>query len=152
MHLHRLQRSQILPISPKESWVFFSDPGNLARITPPWLDFQVTSTPYLPMYAGQILAYRVAPLPGIRVPWTTEITHVTAPDFFVDEQRMGPYRFWHHQHFFIPHDQGTQMDDLVHYALPFWPFGEFVHFEVRRRLNAIFDFRRAALVTVFGSL
>ena len=93
------ERTQTLATTLDEAWRFFSDPGNLARITPPAMDFRITSAPQAATYAGQIYTYTVRPLLGISMTWTTEITHVSRPDFFVDEQRFGPYRFWHHQHF-----------------------------------------------------
>lgn len=43
-------------------------------------------------YEGQIIEYTVRPLAGIPIYWMTEITHVRDLDYFVDEQRIGPYR------------------------------------------------------------
>jgi len=86
------ESTQTLPTSIETAWDFFSDPGNLARITPPAMDFRITSPHQTTTYAGQILTYTLRPLFGISMTWTTEITHVARPDFFVDEQRFGPYR------------------------------------------------------------
>ena len=90
----RLEFEQLLPLTLSEAWDFFSRPENLAKITPENLAFEVTSPLPERMYAGMIVNYRVRPLAGIAVPWTTEITHVVEPVFFVDEQRSGPYRLW----------------------------------------------------------
>jgi ligand-binding SRPBCC domain-containing protein len=149
MTLHRLHRTQTLAVDRETAWAFFSDPLNLAAITPPWLDFRVTTPSPAPMHAGQILTYTVCALPGVRVGWVTEITHVREPDFFVDEQRLGPYRLWHHQHSFRTVAGGTEMADTVHYALPFWPLGEALRGLVASRLEAIFDYRRQALAGMF---
>ncbi len=100
MRLERLQDLCRLPIALPVAWDFFSDPRNLERITPPWLGIEITSDLPPRMHPGMIVTYRVRPPPGIPVRWVTEITHVVEPTLFVDEQRYGPYRFWHHQHHF----------------------------------------------------
>ena len=117
--LRRLECRQLLPVTPAAAWEFFSRPENLARITPPDLGFEVTSPLPERMHAGMIVTYRVSPFGRLRVPWVTEITHVREPEFFVDEQRSGPYRFWHHQHHFRAVADGVEMTDLLHYRLPF---------------------------------
>jgi ligand-binding SRPBCC domain-containing protein len=147
-----LQRTQILPIPLATAWAFFSDPHNLPEITPSDLGFRIVSTVPELMYAGMLVSYTVTPFGGFSVDWTTEITHVREPAFFVDEQRFGPYRFWHHQHLFRAVEQGTEMVDLVHYQLPFPPFGQLAAGYVRRRLERIFDFRREALIRRFGTV
>jgi len=151
--LCRLERRQRLPLSLAQGWDFFSRPDNLARITPPDLGFEVTSALPERMYAGMIVSYRVNPFGRISVPWVTEITHVREPEFFVDEQRSGPYRLWHHQHHFQEVAGGIEMTDLVHYQLPFGRLGEFLAGRlVERRLSAIFAYRRQRLETLFPSL
>lgn len=143
---------QRLPISVPEAWNFFSDPRNLPRITPPSLGLEVTSDLPGEMYPGMIIAYRVRPIPGIPVDWVTEITHVREPSLFVDEQRFGPYRFWHHEHHFREVEEGVEMVDLVLYALPLGGLGRvFGGPLVRRRLAEIFAFRRRFLEREFGS-
>ncbi len=151
--LHQLTRTQTLPLSMEEAWPFFADPRNLCRITPPDLDFRITCPDPEPMYAGQILTYRVAPIP--RAPfstqWVTEITHMRAPHFFVDEQRLGPYRFWRHQHRFTEVEGGVVMEDIVHYALPLGPLGDLANAVLIKRLLArIFDYRAQTLAAMFG--
>jgi ligand-binding SRPBCC domain-containing protein len=149
MKLHVLQTTQKLPISPAQAWDFFSNAGNLAKITPPSLGFEVTSELPERMYAGMIIAYRVRPLLGVPVRWVTEITHVDEPHRFVDEQRFGPYRFWHHQHLFRPIPGGVEMSDIVHYALP--PGGGIARgWLVAPRLKEIFDYRREVLERTYG--
>ena len=147
-----LERSQILPVGIDRAWEFFSDPGNLARITPPSMDFRLTSPARETTYAGQIITYSIRPLLGISMAWTTEITHLSRPNFFVDEQRFGPYRFWHHQHHFTEVADGVEMRDLVHYLLPHMQFTRLVNrLIVVPRLKRIFDYRRQALQEIFPS-
>lgn len=155
MSLHRLAARQFVPISLDEAWAFFSAPDDLAVMTPPSLNMQVTSHPPDEMYPGLIVTYTMSPLPvgPFRTEWVTEITHVQPKRFFVDEQRLGPYRFWHHQHHFREVDGGTEVRDVVHYSLPFGPLGDIAHrFVVRPRLRAIFRYRRQVLVERFGSV
>lgn len=146
-----MREVQRLPISLQEAWRFFSDPRNLPRITPPSLGLEVTSDLPGEMYPGMIITYRVRPIPWISVGWVTEITHVRTPSLFVDEQRFGPYRFWHHEHHFREVEGGVEMEDIVHYALPFGTIGRvFGGPLVRRRLEQIFAFRRRFLAGEFG--
>ena len=144
-----LQRTQFLPITLENAWAFFSDPRNLPAITPPDLGFKITSAVPDRMYAGMVLNYTVTPFPGLQFDWTTEITHVRECTFFVDEQRFGPYRFWHHQHFFQEAEGGIEMTDTVHYLLPFQPLGQIAAGFVRKKLERIFDFRYQALEKLF---
>lgn len=151
--LHRFECRQILALTLPAAWDFFSRPENLARITPPDLGFEVTSPLPERMYAGMIVSYRVRPFGNLSVPWVTEITHVREPEFFVDEQRRGPYRFWHHQHLFQAVAHGVAMTDLVHYQLPCGWLGDFFSDRVvARRVAAIFAYRREALAKRFGRL
>ena len=145
MTLHSFERTQILPTDLETAWSFFSNPRNLPKITPPWLGFSVISSLPERMHAGMIARYRVRPLPLTTVTWITEITHVAEPHFFVDEQRFGPYRFWHHQHLFRVTPGGIEMRDLVSYILPFGAAGNLAAPFVALRLREIFDFRRDTL-------
>ena len=153
MKLERLQYVLRLPVALSVAWDFFSDPRNLGRMTPPSLAIEITSEPPPRMVPGMIITYTIRPLLGIPVRWVTEITHVREPNLFVDEQRFGPYRFWHHQHHFREVEGGTAVEDLVHYALPFGPAGRmFGGGFVRRQLEGIFSFRRKFLENTFGRL
>jgi ligand-binding SRPBCC domain-containing protein len=153
MKIYRLDRTQRLPIGVEEAWDFFSDPRNLPRITPPAMGFEITSPLPPRVYAGMIITYKVRPLLGVPVDWVTEITQVDEPNLFVDEQRFGPYRFWHHQHLFREVEGGVETRDIVHYALPLDPAGRVVQrWMVGPQLDAIFAFRRDVLVRMFGTL
>jgi ligand-binding SRPBCC domain-containing protein len=153
MKIYTLEREQRLPIGIEQAWNFFSDPHNLPRITPPFMGFQITSPVPRKMYAGMLITYKVRPLLGLPINWVTEITHVEEPYRFVDEQRFGPYRFWHHQHHFEEIEGGVETRDVVHYALPLDPAGRVVQrLVVGRQLDTIFDYRRRVLEEMFGTL
>ncbi|WP_298710331.1 SRPBCC family protein [uncultured Chitinophaga sp.] len=108
-----------MPVRLDRAWEFFSDPSNLQHITPPRMGFTVVSEPHQGrIYAGQIIEYRLKPLLGIPMYWMTEITRVEPGKMFIDEQRFGPYSFWHHQHHFEPRGESTLMTDIVHYRIP----------------------------------
>lgn len=144
--LKRLQRKIVLPVTLTEAWGFFSNPANLALITPPKLNFVISSDVPEKVYAGAIIAYKVHPFLGIPLTWVTEITHVKECEYFVDEQRYGPYRLWHHQHLFKETDSGVEIEDIVDYILPFGPLGLFVHsLFVKRQLDSIFEYRSRVL-------
>ncbi len=126
--VYSIKRVQALPISLEKAWDYFSRPDNLADITPANLGFVIrTQHGREQMYAGQIIEYTIKPVLGIPLYWMTEITHVEYLRFFVDEQRYGPYTFWHHQHHFNPLPGGVEMTDIVHYKLPFWILGDIAH-------------------------
>lgn len=151
MRLHRLTAAQVLPVPIDRAWAFFSDPANLQAITPPWLNLVPTSPLPSEMYPGLIVTYRVKPVLGIPVNWVTEITQVVDRELFVDEQRSGPYAFWHHEHHFREVPGGTEARDVLHYALPMGPLGDLAGGAmVQRRVDGIFAYRRQALNALFG--
>lgn len=151
MRIHLLEREQFLPVPVDVAWEFFSAPANLDAITPPELGFRITSRPEPAMYDGQIITYRVRIAPWTWIDWVTEIKSVETRRAFVDEQRFGPYRLWHHRHEFREEPGGVRMIDRVHYALPLPPFGELVHrWFVRPKLERIFDFRERELAGRFA--
>ena len=149
--IHVLETSQIIQASLGRAWDFFSDPRNLAKITPPELDFTILTALPERVYQGMMIEYRVRPLLGIPVRWVTEITHVEPEKRFVDEQRIGPYRIWHHEHHFKQLDgERIEMRDRVTYVLPFSPLGDLVHpFLVKPQLAKIFACREKAVHELF---
>jgi len=151
MRLYTLHTKQKLPITVDEAWDFFSDPGNLNVITPDNMKFRTLSGDKQKMFAGQIIHYRISPFPLITMQWVTEITHVQEKSFFVDEQRFGPYKFWHHKHFLKAIPGGVEMEDIVHYKLPMGLLGQLAHpFIVKPKLDEIFAYRRKKLIEIFG--
>lgn len=151
MKLYTLHTKQKLPISLDEAWEFIANPKNLEIITPKSMGFTTISGDERPMFAGQIIHYKITPLFGIPMQWVTEITHIQDKSFFVDEQRFGPYGFWHHKHFLKPIPGGVEMEDIVHYKLPMGILGQMAHpFLVKPKLDEIFAFRQNKLVALFG--
>ncbi len=141
-----------MPVTIDKAWDFFSSPANLKEITPDNLDFKILSKHHgQKMYPGQIIEYTVRPLLGIPMYWMTEITHVAPREFFVDEQRFGPYSLWHHQHHFKIIEGGVEMTDIVHYKLPLWFLGDIANaLYVKNELRKIFQFRLQKVEQLFG--
>ena len=149
----QLRKEQLIPISLEEAWDFFSRPKNLPLITPPYMQFNVLTDPreLEEMYAGQLIKYTVKPVMGIPLKWTTEITQVEHLRFFIDEQRFGPYKLWHHQHHFEEVDEGVLMTDIVNYMLPMGPLGLLARkLFVESQLEDIFEFRFKAVNDLFA--
>lgn len=153
MKLYQLHAKQALPISRKKAWDFLSNPKNLKEITPDHMGFHIVSGADRPMFEGQIIQYVVKPLPGYSTKWVTEITHVREGEYFVDEQRFGPYALWHHKHFLSDIEGGVLMEDIIDYKIPFGLLGQLVQpFLVKKQLNQIFEYREAKLNELFGTL
>ncbi|MBK6932391.1 MAG: SRPBCC family protein [Saprospirales bacterium] len=155
MAVYTIKHTQQLPVSLDTAWTFFSSPANLKEITPSYMGFHIHPDPdtSTKMYPGQIISYTVRPVFDLPVFWMTEITHVEEGTYFVDEQRVGPYTLWHHQHRFRAISGGVEMTDTVHYRLPFGWLGVLAHKTfVRRQLDSIFEFRRQALEQRFGKM
>lgn len=150
--VYQLKKVQLLPVKIEEAWKFFSAPENLKTITPAHLGFRILSEKHgETMYAGEIIEYTVKPLLGIPLYWMTEITHVEPMKYFIDEQRYGPYSFWHHQHHFKQTDKGVEMTDIVHYKIPFWLLGDLANsLIVKGQLKKIFEFRKEITEKTFG--
>jgi ligand-binding SRPBCC domain-containing protein len=144
MAYYQLYKKQFVNASIEEVWDFISSPENLKVITPEYMGFEVTSKD-LPekMYPGMIIGYTVKPLLGIRMIWVTEITHIEEMKYFIDEQRIGPYSMWHHQHFIEPSGDGVLMTDIVTYSPPLGFLGAMANrLFIRKQLEAIFNYRR----------
>ncbi len=152
MGLQSITTNQRIPISLDKAWEFISSPENLKKITPPAMGFHITSEfSGEKMYPGMIISYIVKPFLGIPVRWITEITHLQEPEYFVDEQRFGPYSFWHHKHFLKVIDGGVEMIDIVHYKVPFWFIGDIINFLfIRKQLSKIFSYRYKKVEELFG--
>jgi ligand-binding SRPBCC domain-containing protein len=149
--MYTLERTQRIPISLEEAWNFFQNPSNLSKITPSEMGFETLSEVPEKMYPGLFIHYKVSPLFGIKMNWTTEITYVQEPNYFVDEQRVGPYSIWHHEHHFKEIEGGVEMLDRVNYKIPFGVLGKIAHpIVVKSKLEEIFDFRIRAVEEIFG--
>ena len=152
MKIFKLKYSQKLPISLNEAWDFLSSPNNLELITPKSMDFNITDWDRKKAYPGQIIRYTVKPILGIKINWVTEITHVRGKEYFVDEQRFGPYTFWHHKHFIKEIEGGVIMEDVIHYKPPFGLIGVLLNFLfINSKLNSVFKHRELELIKTFGN-
>lgn len=151
MKIYRLHEIQNLPISMEQAWKFLSDPKNLKTITPDYMRFEILGGDEKMMYPGQIIKYIVTPVMGIPTKWITEITHVKEGEYFVDEQRFGPYALWHHKHFIRPIKNGIEMEDIIDYKIPFGILGQMAHpIIVKPKLKEIFEYRKKKLSELFG--
>lgn len=151
--VYSFKRVQVFPAPVEKLWTFFSDPANLEEITPPDMHITTISTFHgHKMYPGQLIEYKVRPFLRIPFYWMTEITHVNENKFFVDEQRFGPYSFWHHQHHFREINGGTEMTDIVHYKIPSGFLGSLANtLFVKKKLKYIFDYRETKTAEIFRS-
>ncbi len=150
--VYQLKKEQQLHCDLRLAWEFFSSPYNLSRITPKDIGFKVLSELHrVPIYEGMFIDYEVSPLWGIPLRWQTKITRVQHQQHFVDFQQKGPYKWWSHHHEFIPNENGVLMKDTVHYELPFGVLGRIAHgLVVRKKLEAIFNYRELALEQLFN--
>ena len=152
MKIYTLHKKQQLPISVDEAWEFLSNPKNLKVITPDYMGFKIKGGADRAMFSGQIIQYTVTPILGIKTTWVTEITHVKDQEYFVDEQRFGPYALWHHKHFIKPIDGGVEMEDIIDYKLPLGVLGQLAHpILVKPKLEEIFNYRYNKLIELFGT-
>ena len=151
MKIYTLHKTQKLPISVDEVWEFLSDPKILKIITPAKMSFDIISGADRPIYAGQILQYKVTPMMGIRTKWVSEIKSIVPKKYFVDEQLYGPYSLWHHKHFIREIEGGVEMEDIIDYKIPLGILGQMIHpLLVKPRLEEIFNYRQKKLVELFG--
>ena len=151
--IYELKTEQFLNSNISDVWNFVSSPKNLPKITPKYMNFNITSKD-LPekMYPGMLISYTVSPLLGVPMKWLTEITQVEEKKFFIDEQRIGPYSMWHHQHFIEPCEDGVLMKDIVTYKLPLGILGQFAHWLfIKRQLNSIFSYRFNQMEKIFNN-
>ncbi len=137
----------------EEVWEFFSRPENLNEMTPEHVSFNILSPiEGQEMYQGMIIQYQISPILNIPMNWVTEITQIRKHEFFIDDQRVGPYALWHHQHHFKAVEGGTEMTDILHYQVPFGPIGAIANWLfVERMVGDIFKHREAAIEKLFPS-
>jgi ligand-binding SRPBCC domain-containing protein len=150
--MYQLKRTQFIKSDIQTCWDFFSSPKNLKLITPPYMGFEVKVDLPEKMYEGLMIEYTVKPLMGIPMSWITEIKTVKENEFFVDEQRKGPYTIWHHEHHFKQVEGGIEMTDIVSYVIPLGILGKIAHpIIVRKKLEEIFAYRFQKVEEIFNS-
>lgn len=148
-----MEFSTIIPRSLTETWDFFSRPENLEKLTPKTVSFQfLTPLAGIKMYPGMAIQYRVSPFPGFTTDWLTEITQIKEYDYFIDDQRVGPFALWHHQHHFqVIDERHTLAKDILHYQAPLGVLGSLADWLfVRRQVEQIFSYREQAIKDYFG--
>jgi ligand-binding SRPBCC domain-containing protein len=152
MGFYQLYKTQKVPATIEQVWDFISSPANLKKITPEYMGFNITSKMLSEkMYPGMIISYKVSPVFGIKMTWVTEITHVKEKEYFVDEQRVGPYSMWHHEHKIEPIEGGVLMTDIVSYKPPLGILGSIANYIlIKKQLQEIFDYRTVAVEKMFG--
>lgn len=150
--IYTLTTEQLLHVPIEKAWDFFSSPSNLQKITPSHMGFTITSAVDKKAYAGQIITYKIGLLPGVKSSWVTEITQVKDNQFFIDEQRFGPYSMWHHEHWFESTTDGkTLMKDKISYKIPLGPLGHLAQvIFIKKQLASIFSYRYATLEKLFN--
>lgn len=151
--IFQLKRKQLLKSDINTVWDFVSSPSNLSKITPSYMLFEITSdNKNEKMYPGMIISYKVAPILNIKMNWVTEIKHVVTNKFFIDEQRVGPYSIWHHQHFFEDTNEGVLMTDIITYKPPFGIIGILANYIIiNKKLKSIFDYRFKVMEQKFNN-
>ena len=153
MKVHSLSQEQTIPIPINQAWEFFSSPRNLEAMTPPEMGFRIVSLPSEILYEGEIIEYSVKVLPGVWIPWVSEIKALRKGESFVDDQISGPFKFWHHRHSFEETSGGTIVKDLIHYSVGFSIFGEVARaLVVKNQLAKMFEHRRLILDEKFGKV
>jgi len=153
MGYYQFTKEQKLNATIEQLWSFMSSPANLKTITPPAMGFEITSDELLgDIYSGMIISYKVSPLFKIKTTWVTEITQVKWQKYFVDEQRVGPYDMWHHQHFIEEIPGGVLMRDVISYVPPYGWLGRLANnLVIKKKLEQIFTYRKEVLKKKFGT-
>lgn len=150
-NIYELRTEQTFNAPIDEVWEFFSSPRNLEKITPNKLKFQILNNPAEKAYPGQIIAYKISIFPPFQTKWVTEITYVKNQEFFVDEQRFGPYAMWHHEHHFKAEGNTTVMEDIIHFKMPLGFLGRIAYaLFAKKQLQKIFNFRKEEVAKVFA--
>jgi ligand-binding SRPBCC domain-containing protein len=153
MAFYQLHTKQLIRAPLDKVWDFISNPRNLKVITPEHMGFDITSRE-LPekMYPGMIIRYTVKPLLGIKMVWVSEITHIEEKRFFVDQQRVGPYSVWHHQHLIEQQGEAVMMSDIVSYSPPMGFLGSIANrLFIQKQLESIFTYREKAVEQYFNN-
>ncbi len=149
--IYSLETKQIIDRPIEEIWSFFTNPKNLNQLTPSDMNFKILSGSSDDFYEGKIISYSINPFKFYNIKWVTEITTIKKNDFFIDEQRFGPYKMWHHEHHFIKNnDNTTTIYDKVIYKLPYGIIGKLSHkLFIKKRLLEIFNFRKKTIKKLY---
>jgi len=152
MAIQRITDELLIPIPLDEAWDFFTNPRNLAQLTPKEMNFRHVFEPDEErVYKGMYLVYKVSPLAGIPLTWVTEITEVLPKKRFVDDQIKGPFARWHHIHEFEDRGDKTLIRDVLYYQMPLGFLGDIAHsLFAKKQVAQIFTFRKERMEEIFG--
>jgi ligand-binding SRPBCC domain-containing protein len=100
-----------------DAFEFFADVHNLNRLTPSWFDLRILSPQPIRPGVGTRIDYRLR-WRGVPMRWQSVITEWRVPQMIAYEQGDGPYRFFRHEHHFVPEAEGTRVIDRVTFAAP----------------------------------
>ena len=152
MAIQRITDELLIPIPLEQAWDFFTNPRNLAKLTPKEMKFRHVFEPDADrVYKGMYLVYKVSPIGGIPLTWVTEITEVLPKQRFVDDQIKGPFARWHHIHEFEARGDKTLIRDILYYQMPFGFLGSIAHFLfAKKQVGQIFSFRKDRMEEIFG--
>ena len=152
MKIHKLEYVTRIDAQLETVWQFFSSPKNLQKITPKEMKFTIIDTVPGTTFQGQIIRYNISPFLGIQFSWMTEITALKEKEYFIDEQRFGPYKFWHHTHAFKEYDGYVEMKDTLLYAFHGGGIGDIIqHRLLKTTIENIFTFRESVIQDIFKS-
>lgn len=144
--MFELKTEILVPHPLDDVFAFFSDAGNLEKLTPSFLHFEILTAKPIVMEVGTLIDYRLR-IRGIPLKWRSEITVWEPPYRFVDEQRRGPYKLWIHEHRFEKRDGGTLVRDGVRYD--HLGGGLVNRWLIKPDLERIFEFRHEVLREIF---
>jgi len=150
--MYTLHKELVVETAREKAWAFIRNPANLNRITPDDMDFAIVGDLPAEMYEGMLVEYRVKlPLIGKQT-WVSELKHIRPMESFVDEQKIGPYRFWYHYHGIEEAENGVKLVDHVSYQPPCGPVGMLANaLFIRNNLERIFAFREHAFQSILAS-
>ncbi len=160
---HNFQTEQWLPYPRERVFAFFADPANLPPLMPHWQNARVEKVEYAPLPAissttifavgmGSLITISFRPIPfsPIRLTWEAYIAEFRWNDFFCDEQRRGPFKYFRHCHRTREEIRegiaGTVVTDAMEYELPFGLLGEVANaVAMKRQIRGLFAYRQRML-------
>lgn len=157
--MHKFESRLWVPAAIDEVWGFFSNPRNLAQLTPPFFHAEVESESNIRNDSTVVITLKPWILPmGIK--WVSKIHEVEASGNerkFIDVQASGPYSYWKHTHTFSAGatefktssgktiqnaNGGTWIIDQIEYEMPFGLIGSIAEkLFAARQLQSTFNFR-----------
>jgi len=155
---HSFQTEQWLPYPRERVFAFFADPANLPPLMPGWQRARVERALYVAppasstggVAAGEgsliTISFRAIPWVPLRLEWDAYIVEFRWNDFFCDEQRRGPFKYFRHCHRVRDERDGSIVSDAVEYELPLGWLGDLANgLVMKRQIRALFSYRQRML-------